>query len=134
MSDYEVLEHLKSYDAAKDRKKKHNGMELEVVTREILQSLSERPCALMDQQKLAELMAYLNKFDLVKVEKLQIVNSLPRSAVHLYALVDEFDQRFDDEVCTTLIDKINTLFPLPQEDDEEEEQEEEGEEEEEVHE
>ena len=63
-------------------------------------------------------MLFLNTLDLVKVEKLQIVNSLPRSMVHLYALIDECDQRFDEDTCESILKKIQELFPIQGDDDE----------------
>lgn len=124
LSDFEVLEHLKSSQFIKDKKKnKHAGVELEVITNEMLSYLNERPCALQTTENFTQLMEFLNGFDLVKIEKLQIVNSLPRSMVHLFALVDEADQRFEEDKCASIIDKINELFPLPGAQEEEEEQE-----------
>lgn len=74
-------------------------------------------------EQFTELIKCLNEFDLMKIEKLQIINSLPRSPVTLYAVVEEFDQRFDDEACEKIIDKINELFPLEGEEEGEQEEE-----------
>ncbi|CCK72995.1 DNA-directed RNA polymerase III subunit RPC17 KNAG_0M01420 [Huiozyma naganishii CBS 8797] len=45
----------------------------------------------------SELMRELNSYELLKVEKLQIVNQLPTNMVHLFALVEECDARFSEE-------------------------------------
>ena len=65
-------------------------------------------------------MEFLNQFELMKVEKLQIVNSLPRSLVVLYALVEECEDRFGEETSESIIEKINELFPIQEEEEEEE--------------
>lgn len=97
------------------------GINLEMITRDLLSYMKKMPCSdLNSEHQIIELMEYLNTLDLVKVEKLQIVNSLPRSMVHLFALVEECDQRFDEETCEKIIEKINSLFPLSENDIEEE--------------
>lgn len=146
LSDYEVLQHLTDYkykynwsftpeddERLKGKRVKRftgAGLGLEAVTRDILQYLDQRPGGvIVSKLVFLELMAHLNTLDLMKIEKLQIINSLPRSMVHLYALVEECDQRFDEPTCEALIEKINELCPLAEEEgEEEEEQGEEGEE------
>lgn len=140
LSNYEVSEHLKdikkkynwtfSAQDEEDNRKKYTkrftacGLGLEVITRDILAYVTNNPNSSIDTpEKFTALATFLNQFDLMKVEKLQIINSLPRSMVHLYALVEECDLRFDEETCESIIRKINELFPV-----EEEEEEEEGEE------
>lgn len=150
LSDYEVLKHLNEIkskynwtfneedEKALQDKPKHKqrrftacGLNLEVITRDSLAYLEKSPCAQIDStESFTSLMIFLNKLDLVKIEKLQIVNSLPRTLVHLYALVDEFDQRFGQEVGESIVGKIDELFPLPEEEGEEQEEEEEEEEQE----
>ncbi|QLL33569.1 hypothetical protein HG536_0E04800 [Torulaspora globosa] len=51
----------------------------------------------LNDQRFSELVAQLNNFDLFKAEKLQIVNQLPTTMVHLYAVVEECDTRFTQE-------------------------------------
>lgn len=137
--DYEVLDHLqhlkKKYnwtftpeeDAQNNGKKKRftaAGLGLEVVTRDVTLCLSKSPAGgIPDAEVFKQLMVFLNQFELVKVEKLQIVNSLPRLMVHLYALVEECDLRFDEDTCERILAKINELVPAPEGDDEEMEEE-----------
>ncbi|ODV78751.1 uncharacterized protein CANTADRAFT_91042 [Suhomyces tanzawaensis NRRL Y-17324] len=100
------------------------GLELEVITRDVLSYLSNSASSAIDtQQNFQKLMEFLNGFELMKIEKLQIVNALPRSMVHLYALVEECDLRFDEERCELIIAKINELFPVEEEEEEEEQEE-----------
>lgn len=132
LSDFEVLQHLLEYkekynwsftpeDDAKLKGKKKRftgaGLGLETVTRDVLQYLDQRSGgSVASELVFTELMAYLNTLSLMKIEKLQILNSLPRSMVHLYGLVEECDQRFDEATCEGLLDKINELVPLEEED------------------
>lgn len=132
--DYEVLQHLNgikeehnwTFSAEEDAKRKHKKkrfsgvLDLEVITRDILLYLGKSPAGqVTSPAHFGQLMEFLNTLDLMKAEKLQIVNSLPKSMVHLYGLVEECDQRFDEETSQGIIDKIDSLFPLPNEDEEE---------------
>lgn len=125
--DFEVAQHLSEFkekynwsfskedDAKKGKKRRFNGagVGLEMITRDLLQYFDLRSSgSFANQDTLLQLMAYLNTLDLMKIEKLQIVNSLPRSMVHLYALVEECDQRLDEATCEALLEKINELVPL----------------------
>lgn len=128
VSDYEVLQHLKGIKVSNNKKKK-TVTSLETVQQEVVGYLSQRPCSLIENdEKFILLMSFLNQYNLVKVEKLQLVNLLPRSMVHLYSIVEECDQRFDEDTCEVFLNKINELFPLPEEESEESEEKEENEE------
>lgn len=144
--DFEVLQHLRglqekynwTFTPEEEAQQKHNrtkrftaaGLDLEVVTRDITSYFSANAAGLVpSEQNFVQLMQFLNQFDLMKVEKLQIVNSLPRSMVHLYGLVEECDVRFDEDTCESILAKINELVPVEETEDAElEEQAEEAEE------
>ncbi|SGZ48597.1 CIC11C00000005250 [Sungouiella intermedia] len=131
--DYEVLQHLEELkvkynwtftpeDEAKQKNRKKRftsaGLGLEVATRDITLYLSKNAASkYSNSESFTALMTFLNQFELMKVEKLQIVNSLPRSMVHLYGLVEECDLRFDENTCESILAKINELVPLDEADD-----------------
>ena len=137
LSNYEVLQHLqnikKKYNWSfnpndekfmKNKKNKHHftgcGINLEIITRDVLSCLENNESSLIQSTKsFKQLMEFLNQFELMKVEKLQIVNSLPRSLVVLYALVEECEDRFGEETSESIIEKINELFPIQEEEEEE---------------
>ncbi|GEQ67281.1 hypothetical protein JCM33374_g945 [Metschnikowia sp. JCM 33374] len=135
LSDYEILQHLTDIkekfnwsftpeDDAKSKYKKKRfagaGLGLEAITRDILSYLGKTAVGhITSEASFGELMGFLNTFDMMKAEKLQIVNSLPRSMVHLYGLVEECDQRFDEDACQSIIDKIDELFPVENDAEEE---------------
>lgn len=127
--DFEVLQHLTEYknnynwtfgdeETPKGRRYNAAGVGLEAITRDTLLYFELRASTFIASQDVFRaLMEYLNTLDLMKIEKLQIVNSLPRSMVHLYALVDECDQRFEEAACEALLAKIDELVPLPVQDE-----------------
>ncbi|QLQ81130.1 hypothetical protein HG537_0E04850 [Torulaspora globosa] len=102
----------------RDRKKikthkPYNNPQLQSITRDTITYLTtdkgvpqdddessnkkKSPISSMNDQRFSELVTQLNKFDLFKAEKLQIVNQLPTTMVHLYAVVEECDTRFTQE-------------------------------------
>lgn len=106
------------------------GLDLEVATRDVLQFMENNAeITQVDVDNFKQLMSFLNQFELMKVEKLQIVNALPRSLVVLYLLVEDCEERFSVEICEDIVGKINELFPLEEGDQEDGEDGEDGEEE-----
>lgn len=135
--DYEVLQHLEELkhtynwtftpeEDKKSRKRRFTGAgpDLEAITRDITLYLEKNAAGTVPSEKnFAELVAFLNRYDLMKAEKLQIVNSLPRSMVHLHGLVEECGARFDEDTCELILGKIDELMPLKEEEGDEAEEE-----------
>ncbi|EMG47895.1 RPC17 DNA-directed RNA polymerase III subunit RPC9 [Candida maltosa Xu316] len=146
LSDFEVEKHLKNIktkynwtfpeidkeEPVNNHKHKRNnkhytacGLGLETITKDVLIHFSTSDSRYIDsEQGFKTLMEFLNSFELMKIEKLQIVNSLPRSLVVLYAIVEECEERFGEATSQSIIDKIDELFPLPEAEEEEGEEEE----------
>lgn len=66
------------------------------------------PLSTLNDERFTELVRALNKFDLFQAEKLQIVNQLPGTLVHLYAVVEECDARFTQDQQQQLIELIQS--------------------------
>lgn len=64
------------------------------------------PISRLNDEKFSELVRSLNEYSLFKAEKLQIVNQLPQSMVHLYSVVEECDSRFTQEQMDTMLSTI----------------------------
>ncbi|GME89980.1 unnamed protein product [Ambrosiozyma monospora] len=107
----------------KKRKRTTDSLiDLEIITRDLSGYLvKNNQTQSTDPNRFVQLMQGLNKFELEKIEKLQIVNYLPRSMVTLYALIEECDQRFDEDQCNEMLELISTLFPVEEEEGDEEE-------------
>ncbi|ODQ80755.1 hypothetical protein BABINDRAFT_35066 [Babjeviella inositovora NRRL Y-12698] len=129
LSNYEVYDYLKEilsknnwgftaeeHEYKNDKKWRKNDMEnLEAITRDTLAYLKKStPVEMQSPETITEMMRFLNTMELEKIEKLQILNNLPRNLVSLYAIVEECDSRFDEEKCNKLIEKIDALFPEEQ--------------------
>lgn len=129
LSNYEVLEHLEAIKkennwkpSADNRKlKKSFNPDLEIITRDILSYLSKSTANSQSVESITGCMRDLNKFELEKIEKLQIINSTPYSLVNLYSIVEECDQRFNEVQCQEILDIILEHFPQPEDVEMEEE-------------
>ncbi|KAI3404739.1 hypothetical protein KGF56_002442 [Candida oxycetoniae] len=118
-----------------NHKQKHRftecGIGLEIITRDVLALMrNNSACGDMTVDKFEELMQYLNQFELMKIEKLQIINQLPKTMPVLYAIVEECEERFGSDVPEEILSKIMELFPSEEDEDEDDEDEDNNEKEE----
>lgn len=122
LSDFEVLQHLlqvkEQYKIA-DKRGKHfkkhgpNLPDLEAIVRDTTTYLSQQTASRMTEANFAAIMKKLNEYELEKIEKLQIINQLPYSMVHLYAIVEECDTRFTEDQINDILATIATEVPPP---------------------
>ncbi|KAI0462587.1 hypothetical protein LJB42_004081 [Komagataella kurtzmanii] len=88
---------------------------LERITMDVSSYLDKSFAQNAQVDSFVELINFLNGFALVKVEKLQMVNLLPRSLVSVYSIIEECDSRFTEDECESMLNKIEELFPVKQE-------------------
>ncbi|GME97091.1 unnamed protein product [[Candida] boidinii] len=103
------LERIKKYK--KKQQRLENG-EDNVEEEDDDEEEEEEELIIPGRQNFIDSMIELNKFSLEKIEKLQIVNFKPRSIVLLYSIVEECDQRFNEDECNSIIEIVNTYFPV----------------------
>lgn len=60
---------------------------------------------------MGKLMELLKSYDLTRMEKLQIVNLVPRSEVEFFAIVEECEDRFSEDQIAQVLDYVNDLYP-----------------------
>jgi hypothetical protein len=117
LSNFEILEHLKEIQQqnnwrATDKKFKRSfNPDLEVITKDLSSYLSKTPAQTQTADKITQCMKDLSKYQLEKIEKLQIINSTPYSLVNLYAVIEECDQRFSEDEINDLLEIIHCHFP-----------------------
>lgn len=107
------------------KKKRAFNPNLESITRDVTSYLSKSPTAIQKIENITKAMQDLSKYELEKIEKLQIINSAPYSLVNLYSIVEECDQRFTEEEIEDILNIIQTHFPQQEDEDNEEGEEEE---------
>ncbi|ODV86609.1 hypothetical protein CANARDRAFT_27036 [[Candida] arabinofermentans NRRL YB-2248] len=129
LSNFEVYEHLKliqsennwnftlgGEDGKSQKKKKRTShlIDLEMITRDLSNYLVKTGSSnTTNVNSVVQLMLGLNQYSLEKIEKLEILNSLPRSIVTLYSIIEECDQRFSGEDCEAILALVQENFPLP---------------------
>ncbi|OWB67954.1 hypothetical protein B5S30_g3324 [[Candida] boidinii] len=119
------LEKIKKYK--RKQQQLENGEGTNADANENEDEEEEEELIIPGRQNFIDSMIELNKFSLEKIEKLQIVNFKPRSIVLLYSIIEECDQRFNEDECNAIIEIVNTYFPVLDTPEEEGEGEGEGE-------
>jgi len=130
LSNYEVYEHLSKIQdknawfftvpetrTKTGKKKKRRNIDslidLEIITKDLSRYLVQNNQSNdTPVQSVINLVLGLNMYKLEMIEKLQILNMLPRSMVLLYAIIEDCDQRFSEEECEDLLSLVNSSFPL----------------------
>jgi len=130
LSNFEVNQHLVEIQQQNNwlqdsKKKKAWNPSLELVTKDVTSYLEKSPVAIQNVENIVQAMKDLSKFSLEKIEKLQIKNSAPYSLVNLYAIVEECDQRFNEQEIEEILGIVQTHFPQQEEEGEFEAEEEE---------
>ncbi|ESO07708.1 hypothetical protein HELRODRAFT_146448, partial [Helobdella robusta] len=106
-----LLSNLEVISFLKDVKEGKNGQfkpgvdqnNLATITYEVLKYFENEPCCLQTSETVHALMNDFKKFKLTKAEKLQLVNTLPRTAVEIQLLVEESEERLTVEEIDQLI-------------------------------
>lgn len=132
LSNFEVYGILQEYSTEMKAGKHKTGQRdqnLSTITYEVLKYLEGTPCINQNNKCINDLVLSLNKFNLTKAEKLQMVNLRPTTPVEVCLIVEESEERISEEQIDEILQIIKTLPPGPgSEDVEDEEMEEEGEE------
>ncbi|KAL5482326.1 hypothetical protein ACEPAI_8920 [Sanghuangporus weigelae] len=71
-----------------------------------------QPAQQQSAEYIMQLVHDLNKFDLTKAEKLQIVNLAPTEPVELYVIVEEIEDRFGDKM-DEVLDVVRSSLAQP---------------------
>ncbi|KAL0074685.1 HRDC-like protein [Phycomyces blakesleeanus] len=100
---------------------------LRTIQFEVTEYLKTSPCSTQTPAQLKDFLDALKPFKLTRAERLQILNLRPKSAVEIYLIIEECEERFSEDDLENMLNIIITT--LPRDDDEvEEEEAEEGEE------
>ncbi|KAF9585434.1 hypothetical protein BGW38_002420 [Lunasporangiospora selenospora] len=119
LSNFEVLTLLKDQKALRQANEVAGAREvaenLRTVEFEVQKYLNDTPCSSQTSEQILSLKRALSKYELMKVELLQILNLRPKSAVELLLVVEEFEERLSLEDCDEIVRIISET--LPREDD-----------------
>lgn len=117
LSDYEVYKVFIESDEDGCRKRKDDHSSADSIRDDVREYLSNKCCANQNPDNILKIMKCLNEFpiQLTRYEKLMIINTPPRSHLHLSLLVKDCEERFDEEQMNTLLTLIDICLPITQE-------------------
>ncbi|CAO3567227.1 unnamed protein product [Mortierella alpina] len=120
LSNYEVMTLLNDQKAQRQANEvagtRETAENLRTVEFEVQKYLSNTPCSTQSPAQIALLKKALGKYELMKVEVLQILNLRPKSPVELLLLIEEFEERFKLQDCEDMLRIITEC--MPRDDDE----------------
>ncbi|KAF9950680.1 hypothetical protein BGZ72_007690 [Mortierella alpina] len=121
LSNYEVMTLLNDQKAQRQANEVAGTREaaenLRTVEFEVQKYLSNTPCSTQSPEQIAALKKALAKYELMKVEVLQILNLRPKSPVELLLLIEEFEERFRLEDCEDILRIIAECTPRDDDED-----------------
>jgi hypothetical protein len=134
LSNFEVYKLLKETKEIQDLKynksinQQNIDKHLPTVVYESLKYLEKTACINYSKEIIETFLKQSEKFKLTKVEKLQLLNQRPTTAVELQLLIENSEERFTIEQMDEILDFINNSLPgITKEEEEEQIEGEEGE-------
>ncbi|KAI8144739.1 RNA polymerase II [Fennellomyces sp. T-0311] len=77
--------------------------------------LKATPCSTQDEAQVKAFVDAMRAYELTLAEKIQLLNLRPKSAVEIYLLIEECEERFSEDQLEELLQ--TTLSVLPRDDD-----------------
>ncbi|XP_077527819.1 RNA polymerase III subunit I [Haemaphysalis longicornis] len=120
LSNYEVLQLLKEVQGDKKTSKGKSQQSksvanLATVTYETVAYLEQTACALQTDENVEAFLEQISAlpFKLTKVEKLQLINHRPTTAVEIQLLIEESEERLSEDDVQTILDVVQRTLPAP---------------------
>ncbi|KAF7727240.1 hypothetical protein EC973_007853 [Apophysomyces ossiformis] len=126
ISNYEVLSLLEEQQSMQKAAQIANpeieySEHLRTIQFELTEYLKATPCGTQSVEQVKNFLERFSAFQLTRAEKLQILNLRPKSAVEIYLLIEECEERFSEG---DLEDMLNIILEsLPRDDDMKEDEE-----------
>ncbi|GBN12495.1 DNA-directed RNA polymerase III subunit RPC9 [Araneus ventricosus] len=90
---------------------------LNTVVYETVKYLEEMPCATQTPESVRNFLTAIQPYSLTKAEKLQLLNMRPTSLVEIQLLIEESEERFNEDQMNEILAAIaETLPPAPESD------------------
>ncbi|KAK8756241.1 hypothetical protein V5799_001056 [Amblyomma americanum] len=117
LSNYEVLKLLKELQS--DKKSSGSGKaartvpNLATVSYETITYLEQTACARQTDEHIEVFLQQLSElpFKLTKIEKLQLINHRPTTAVEIQLLIEESEERLSEDDVQTILDLVERTLP-----------------------
>ncbi|KAL7272496.1 hypothetical protein RUND412_004683 [Rhizina undulata] len=118
LSNHEVLEHItamkKRYTAAHEATGAAATMKsenLETVMKEVIEYLSTTPAQTQSPENIQAFMLAMSKFPLQKAELLTIINMRPNGVAELDCIIEEMEQRFNEDETAQVLEIVKANLP-----------------------
>ncbi|KAB1218118.1 DNA-directed RNA polymerase III subunit rpc9 [Morella rubra] len=110
LTNFEVLEFLRSKGAESDSTR----VLAKVAPSEykVYDYLAQTPACKQTRENISEFLERCKKYDLAKAEMLNIINVRPSSAVEIYPIIEECENRFGDAI-EELVELVENVLPPP---------------------
>ncbi|XP_026465439.1 DNA-directed RNA polymerase III subunit RPC9-like [Ctenocephalides felis] len=118
LSNFEVMQVLKELKL-KDSKRKFMMRNFATITYETLKFLEDSPCVLQSKENISNFLKAVEPFNLVKIEKLLMINEPPTTPLQIQLIVEDSEERLSEEDVDKLLDVIANTLPVPEINDEE---------------
>uniref|UniRef100_A0A1E1XR46 DNA-directed RNA polymerase III subunit RPC9 n=1 Tax=Amblyomma sculptum TaxID=1581419 RepID=A0A1E1XR46_AMBSC len=116
LSNYEVLKLLKELQS--DKKSSGSGKartvpNLATVSYETITYLEQTACARQTDEHIEDFLQQISAlpFKLTKIEKLQLINHRPTTAVEIQLLIEESEERLSEDDVQTILDLVERTLP-----------------------
>ena len=115
LSNYEVLKILRNVKESSKNTKLGNK-NLATITYETINYLeSLKHYNELRDEHVIDYLEEMKRFNLTKLEKLQILNQRPKSMVELQVLIEENEERFSEEAMDMMLDIVRKTLPAKEE-------------------
>ncbi|KAI8970166.1 HRDC-like protein [Mycotypha africana] len=125
LSNYEVFRLLEESQATQKRLQKADPTitypeHLRTVQFELTEYLKETPCSTQTTEQIANFLNQMSPYNLTKAERLMLLNLRPKDLVGVYLVIEECEERFNEEELEAMLNIIVTTLPRDDDDEMEE--------------
>ncbi|SAM07320.1 hypothetical protein [Absidia glauca] len=90
---------------------------LRTIQFELVEYIKGTPTSTQSEDQVKAFLQQIDRYSLTLGEKVQVLNLRPKSAVEIYLLIEECEERFSEEDLDNILSIISTTLPRPDEDD-----------------
>eukprot|EP00128_Syssomonas_multiformis_P018215 Colp12_sorted_trinity150504_noHs@16618 len=114
LTNYEVFELIKENKEALKNKVVKGQENLLTITYEITHWLEKTPTAQQTYDGIQSFVDAIKSFNLTKAEQVMLINLRPATAVEVFLIVEECEERLNESEVEKLLELIATHLPLPE--------------------
>ncbi|KAI8329247.1 RNA polymerase II [Chlamydoabsidia padenii] len=86
---------------------------LRTIQFELVEYMKGTPTSTQTQDQVKNFLQQMDRYSLTLGEKVQVLNLRPKSAVEIYLLIEECEERFSEEDLDNILEIVSTTLPRP---------------------